>query len=81
MTLIPKKLGYTSLILTEEDTGESVMIYVHVCEAYKAIEIYESTNSLDRGTVLASLVLTEKRSSENILWSSNMVGCMALQTA
>ena len=53
VTLIPKELGYTSLILTEEDTGESVMIYVHVCEAYKAIDIYESTNSLDRGTVLA----------------------------
>lgn len=53
VTLIPKKIGDTVIRITEETTGESISIFVHVCEAYKAIKVYETQNSLAVGTLLA----------------------------
>ncbi len=53
VTLLPKKLGDTAITLTEGDTKESITIYVHICEAFKALEVEYSNNSLPDGTVLA----------------------------
>lgn len=53
VTLIPKKIGDTVIKITEQTTGESISIFVHVCEAYKAIKVYETQNSLAAGTILA----------------------------
>lgn len=52
VTLLPKKVGVTTITLTEGDTKESITIYVHICEAYKAIEVEDSRNSLANGTIL-----------------------------
>lgn len=53
VSLTPKKLGNTSITVTEGETDESIMINVNICEAYKAIEVYYSENSIAGGTVLA----------------------------
>lgn len=53
VTIVPKKLGMSTLTIKEEDTGESVTLIVHICEAYKAIEVSHSKNSLPDGTILA----------------------------
>ena len=53
VTLLPKKIGDTVLTLTEGDTDESITIYVHICEAFKALEVEDTRNSLPNGTVLA----------------------------
>lgn len=53
VTLLPKKLGDTAITLTEGDTKETITIYVHICEAYRALEVEDSNNSLAEGTVLA----------------------------
>ena len=53
VTLLPKKVGNTAITLTEGDTNESITINVHICEAYKALEVEDSQNSLPDGTVLA----------------------------
>lgn len=53
ITLKPKKIGDTSITVTDDDTRESIQIFVHVCEAYKAIEVYEAGSVFEKGTVFA----------------------------
>jgi hypothetical protein len=53
VTLLPKKLGMSTLTVTEEDTGEAISLTVHVCPAYKAIQVTDSRNSLANHTILA----------------------------
>ena len=53
VTIVPKQVGMSTLTIKEEDTGESVTLTVHICEAYKAIEVSDSKNSLPDGTILA----------------------------
>ena len=36
VTLLPKKIGDTAIILTEGDTKESITIYVHICKDVKS---------------------------------------------
>ena len=53
ITLMPKKIGDTSITVTDDDTRESIQIFIHVCEAYKAIEVYEAGSAFEKGTVFA----------------------------
>ena len=53
VTIVPKQMGMSMLTIKEEDTGETVTLTVHICEAYKAIQVSESRNSLPDGTILA----------------------------
>ena len=52
VVLKPKKLGETSVTLTEGDTGESITLKVRICEAYKALKIYNSDCCLEKETIL-----------------------------
>lgn len=38
--LLPKKLGDTSITVTDDDTGESIQFYVHIGNAYSALSLY-----------------------------------------
>lgn len=51
--LEPLQYGNTSISITDGDTGESVTVYVHICEAAKAIEVYEGNATFETGTVFA----------------------------
>ena len=53
VTLVPKQLGLSLLTVEDEHTGEAVSLAIHICEAYKAIEVSQTFNSLAEGTVLA----------------------------
>lgn len=53
LTLLPQMTGDTSLTITDEDTGESIQMYVHIIKAYSMIEVEESQNSLETGIMLA----------------------------
>lgn len=52
VVLKPKKLGETSVTITEADTGESITIKVKIREAYKALKIYNSDCCLEAQTIL-----------------------------
>lgn len=54
--LLPKKLGDTSVTVTDDDTGESIQFYVHIGNAYHALSITSSRGYpeiFDAQTVLA----------------------------
>ena len=51
--LQPRKLGDTSITISDEDTGESIRVYLHIIKAYSMMEIFQTKNSLETGTVLA----------------------------
>ena len=53
LTLQPKQLGNTSIDILDEDTGESINIYLHIVKVYNMLEIHDSRNSLSIGTVVA----------------------------
>lgn len=53
ITIIPKKVGETSINVTDDDTGESISISITICEAYKAFEVCESGSVFDKGSVFA----------------------------
>ena len=53
LTLEPLQLGDTSMTIADEDTGESIQLYVHIIEAFNMMEISDSRGSLAAGTVLA----------------------------
>lgn len=53
ISLQPQKYGDTSMTIADEDTGESIMINVHICEAAKAIQVYEGCNTFETNTVLS----------------------------
>ena len=53
LTLEPLQLGDTSMTIADEDTGESIQLYVHIIEAFNMIEIFDSHGSLAAGNVLA----------------------------
>ena len=53
ITLIPEKMGDTSIKVTDSDTGESVQIYIHICEAMKAIQVYKGGEVIPEETVFA----------------------------
>ena len=50
--LSPKKLGKTKMTIRDDDTGETIKINVNICEAYKALSIYDTQNSLEERTLL-----------------------------
>ncbi len=39
ITFLPKKLGETSITVTDEDTGESIQFYVHIANAHCAVQV------------------------------------------
>lgn len=49
----PKKIGDTEMTITDKDTGESIQLYVHICEAYHAIEVTMDSEIFNIGTKLA----------------------------
>ena len=53
ITLNPLALGETTMTISDDDTGESIQIYVHVVQAYRMLEVHATRNSLPFGTVLA----------------------------
>ena len=53
LTLEPLRLGDVSMTIADEDTGESIQLYLHIIEAYNMLEVSESRGSFDVGTVLA----------------------------
>lgn len=53
VTLLPERLGQTSVRVTEEDTGESAVIDVKVCESYHALEISSDNGPFASGTFFA----------------------------
>lgn len=62
--LHPKQIGETSLTVTDQDTGESVQIYVHVCEAYKVMEVYKGGETFETGTILAFSYLSDSNDAK-----------------
>ena len=59
LTLEPLQLGDTSMTISDEDTGESIQLYVHIIEAFNMMEIFDSRGSLAVGTVLAFDYVTD----------------------
>ena len=53
IVLHPYTKGDTSVTVTDEDTGESVQLNVHIRDAYHAIEVYDASHTFGTGTVLA----------------------------
>ncbi len=53
LTINPKRTGDTSIRISDEDTGESININLHIVKVLNMMEIHESQNSLAKGTVLA----------------------------
>ena len=53
VTLLPKKLGDTSITISDNDGGGSITVNVHICPAYKVLVVTDSHNCYDPGTVLA----------------------------
>ena len=53
ITIEPKELGETSMRISDEDTEESIQVYLHVVKAYSMLQIYASENSLEPNLVLA----------------------------
>lgn len=54
MILLPKKLGDTSVTVTDDDTGESMQFYVHIGNAYRALSVtYRGQPQFDNQTVYA----------------------------
>ena len=51
--LEPQKLGDTALTISDEDTGESIHLYIHIIKAYSMMKVFNTKNSLEAGTVLA----------------------------
>lgn len=59
ITIEPKELGETSMRISDEDTGESIQVYLHVVKAYSMLQIYASENSLEPNLVLAFEYMSE----------------------
>ena len=53
ITIEPKEIGETSMRILDEDTGESIQVYLHVVKSYSMLVIKWSENSLEEGLVLA----------------------------
>lgn len=49
----PKQIGETEVVITDKDTGESIQLYVHICEAYQSIEVTEDSKIFNYSTRLA----------------------------
>lgn len=49
----PLELGDTSILISDEDTGESIQVFIHVIRAYSTMEVLETQNSLEKGIVFA----------------------------
>ncbi len=48
----PKQIGDTEMTITDNDTGESIQIYVHICEAYHSIEVTNDSKIFNIATRL-----------------------------
>lgn len=53
VTLLPERLGQTSVRVTEEDTGETEVIDVKVCESYHALAIDSGESQFEEGSFFA----------------------------
>ena len=53
ITITPHQLGETSMTISDEDTGESIQLFVHVVKTFSKIEIIDTQNSLPVGTCFA----------------------------
>ena len=53
VTLLPNKLGDTQIKVTDNDTGESLHVYVHIVRAFHVFKVRTSMNSLPEGLMLA----------------------------
>lgn len=62
--LHPKQIGETSVTVTDQDTKESIQIYVHVCEAYKVMEVYEGGETFETGTIFAFSYLSDSNDAK-----------------
>ena len=53
ITLRPKKKGDTCITIKDDDTGESIMMFIHVCDAYKAIQLFKGNSDFYHDCILA----------------------------
>lgn len=53
ITLIPLRKGETSMTITDEDTGESIMVHIHFCDTWNALEVKGGESVFSKGTVFA----------------------------
>ena len=53
VTLIPNMLGDTEITVTDNGTGESLHVYVHIIRAFHMLEVRDTKNSLAKGIILA----------------------------
>ena len=53
ISLFPLKRGDTTLTLRDDDTGESISVHVHVCQAYHAFKILDGQSRFGKGTVFS----------------------------
>lgn len=49
--ILPKKLGETDITVTDEDTGESILVHMHVCDPYHILEAEYPRNCFADGTL------------------------------
>lgn len=53
ITLMPIRKGETSVTITDEDTGESIMVHIHFCDTWNALEVKGGESVFSKGTVFA----------------------------
>ena len=53
LTLKPHRLGDATVEITDEDTGETILLELHVVNVFNMVEVSDSQNSLEPGIVLA----------------------------
>lgn len=53
ITLLPEKKGETSIVITDNDTGESIRIDIEICDGYKFIEVVEGVGTFEAGMLFA----------------------------
>lgn len=53
LTLDPHRLGDATVEITDEDTGETILLELHVVNVFNMVEVSDSQNSLELGIVLA----------------------------
>ena len=51
--LMPLRKGETSMTITDEDTGESIMVHIHFCDTWNALEVKGGESVFSKGTIFA----------------------------
>lgn len=53
VTINPLEVGDTSIRISDDDTGESIQVFIHVVKAYSTMEVYKTHGSMQPGIVFA----------------------------